>query len=65
MRTIRENPIATRLAKSAGMREAKAGSYMVPNQRCATCLQSTRGSYHEQCRRDGTGRLLVLGERAA
>lgn len=41
----------------------KSESYKVPDQVCATCLQSTRRSYHEQCRRDRSGRLLVLDGR--
>lgn len=57
-RPIRENPLVRR-GTSAG--PGKSGSYYIPGQICATCFQSTRNSYHEKCRRDGSGRLLVVG----
>jgi hypothetical protein len=61
VRPIREG-VLVRSHKRAGMGDAKSESYLVPDQECATCGQSTRGAYHLDCRRDSSGRLLVRGE---
>jgi hypothetical protein len=43
-------------------RHAGDAAYRLPDMRCATCLQSTRGFLHGECRRDPQGRLLVVEE---
>jgi hypothetical protein len=57
---IRENSLGT---KKKGLRSnAVSDGYMVPPQRCATCGQGTKGSFHAECRRDSSGRLFVVEE---
>lgn len=55
---IRENPLIRR-GTTAG--PEKSGSYYIPEQIRATCFQSTRNCMHATCRRNGSGRLLVVG----
>ncbi len=61
VRPIRENVLANnnRSAKSSSVSE----SYMVPDQECASCGESSRGVMHWDCARDPKGRLLVKEER--
>ncbi len=61
VRPIRENVLAqnNRSAKSSSVSE----SYLVPDQKCASCGLSTRGVMHWDCARDAKGRLLVREER--
>lgn len=56
-------PPLTHARRSTAMSEAKAESYRVPDQKCATCGQCSRGAYHWDCARDRSGRLLVKEER--
>lgn len=57
-RPIRED-VLKRNNRSPGMSADKSGSYLIRNQVCATCGESTRGAYHLEYRRDLSGRLLV------
>jgi hypothetical protein len=36
-------------------------SYLIPDQKCASCGESTVKAWHWDCERDMTGRLLVDG----
>jgi hypothetical protein len=41
-----------------------SSSYLLPDERCATCDCKTRGTLHPDCKRDPQGRLLVKRESA-
>jgi hypothetical protein len=59
VKPIRENPPVDRIRRTA-MSDGKATSYLIPDQKCATCGRSSREAMHWDCRRDLKGRLLVV-----
>jgi hypothetical protein len=56
-------PIGDRpLSQQRGAEASGDWAYYLPRATCSTCFRSTRDSFHERCRRDEQGRLLVVQE---